>query len=243
MPSLLKFPNLLYIAVGALLIGSIAYFLGFQTYQRFKVNRELLQSQSTPLSPQAIDQLLARIGKLVDLPKDETPVIATVSDLNQLKDQSFFNQAQIGDKVLIFKNNKKAYLYRPSQNQVINIGPINISDSDKSQSKEAEATLSAQTNQVTSPINVSFLNGTKAAGIASKGESKVKSSIKFEIKAQTGNTKGDYEKTQVILLNPNLQPQAAEIAKVLNATISDLPKVEKQPENVDVLVLLGNDQI
>jgi hypothetical protein len=54
----------------------------------------------------------------------EQPTVATVSDITKLKDQAFFNNAKNGDKVLIFKNTKKAIIYRPSTNQIIEIAPI-----------------------------------------------------------------------------------------------------------------------
>jgi hypothetical protein len=70
------------------------------------------------------DATVEEVGKLVDLPEGETPTIATVSDLEPLKDQAFFKDAEIGDKVLIFGTSKKAILYRPSANKVIAVAPL-----------------------------------------------------------------------------------------------------------------------
>lgn len=63
------------------------------------------------------------------LPSDEQPTVATVSDPNKLKDQPFFAGAEKDDKLLIYTNSKKAIIYRPSTNKIINVGPIAISDS------------------------------------------------------------------------------------------------------------------
>ncbi len=65
------------------------------------------------------------VGKFVLLPEGEIPTIATVSDPAALKDQSFFNNAQKGDKVLIYSQAKKAILYRQSINKIIEIAPLN----------------------------------------------------------------------------------------------------------------------
>ncbi len=70
--------------------------------------------------------LIAQVGKLIDLPKDETPTIATITDISKLKDQPFFANAKNGDKVLIYTNAKKAILYRPSENRIIEVGAVNI---------------------------------------------------------------------------------------------------------------------
>lgn len=64
------------------------------------------------------------VGKLIALPEGEQPTVATVSDPMKLKDQAFFAKAQTGDKVLIYTKAKKAYLYRPSKDLLIEVAPI-----------------------------------------------------------------------------------------------------------------------
>ncbi len=71
-----------------------------------------------------IQTLIRRISEVAILPEGETPTIATVSDPEALKDQSFFTGAKKGDKVLIFTQAKKAYLYDPDAHKIINIAPM-----------------------------------------------------------------------------------------------------------------------
>lgn len=71
--------------------------------------------------------LAKRVGELMFLPQDELPTIATVSDPEALKNQSFFVDAKKGDKVLIYSNAKKAILYDPVANKIITIAPVNLS--------------------------------------------------------------------------------------------------------------------
>lgn len=66
------------------------------------------------------------IGKLMVLPSDETPTLATVNDPEKLKNQAFFANAKVGDKVLIYTNAKKAILYNPAQNKIVEVSPLNI---------------------------------------------------------------------------------------------------------------------
>ena len=70
--------------------------------------------------------LIEKIGKLILLPSGEQPTIATVSDKSQLSTQPFFTNALDGDKVLVYANAKKAILYRPSTNKIIEVAPVNI---------------------------------------------------------------------------------------------------------------------
>lgn len=71
-------------------------------------------------------ELAERVGKLILLPQDEVPTIATVSDPEVLKNQAFFADAKKGDKVLIYPNAKKAILYDPEANLIINVAPVNL---------------------------------------------------------------------------------------------------------------------
>lgn len=79
----------------------------------------------------AIDEtkaLIEKISKLIVLPASEQPTVATVTDPSKLKDQAFFAHAVSGDKVLIYTNAKKAFLYNPAQNKIVEVAPINIGD-------------------------------------------------------------------------------------------------------------------
>lgn len=80
-----------------------------------------------------VKSLVNKVGKLVVLPADETPTLATVADPEALKDQTFFVGAQQGDKVLIYTNAKKAILYSVSLNKVITIAPLNVGENPKTQ--------------------------------------------------------------------------------------------------------------
>lgn len=83
-----------------------------------------------------VDTLLMEVGKLIALPSDEKPTIATVSDVEKVKEQAFFKNAQNGDKVLIYTNAKKAILYRPSEKKVVEVGSVNINQQPKTEIKE-----------------------------------------------------------------------------------------------------------
>jgi uncharacterized membrane protein YvbJ len=84
-----------------------------------------LQQSTTPnLDQQAITtQLKEKVSRHMIVP-DETPSIATIENIDQLSSQDFFNNAQNGDKVLIFTAAKRAIIYRESEDKIINSGPI-----------------------------------------------------------------------------------------------------------------------
>ncbi|KND48809.1 MAG: hypothetical protein AB200_00005 [Parcubacteria bacterium C7867-005] len=69
--------------------------------------------------------VVSEVQKLTDLPKGEDPTIATVNDPTTLSNQKFFKDAKKGDRVLIYTEAKKAFLYRPSENRVVAEAIIN----------------------------------------------------------------------------------------------------------------------
>ena len=75
-----------------------------------------------------VKQTVDEVAKLMDLPADETPTVATVLDKEKVKDQPFFVHAANGDKLLAYTKAKKAILYRPSQHRIIEVAPIVINE-------------------------------------------------------------------------------------------------------------------
>lgn len=87
-----------------------------------------------------VDILIAEVGKLLALPSDEKPTVATITDVEKLREQAFFKNAMNNDKVLIYTKAKKAILYRPSENKVVEVGAVNINQQPQ------------QTNVPTTPV-------------------------------------------------------------------------------------------
>lgn len=73
-----------------------------------------------------VKTLIQNVGKLIELPTDEDPSVATIADISKLKDQPFFAHAKNGDKVLIYTKEKKAIIYRPSTNKIIEAASVEI---------------------------------------------------------------------------------------------------------------------
>lgn len=95
--------------------------LSIYFYQHFSVDRV----SDTEASVKKIDDTITRVSKLLVLPTDERPTIATVSDPQKLKDQVFFANAKVGDQVLIYTKNKKVILYDPIANRIVEIASLN----------------------------------------------------------------------------------------------------------------------
>lgn len=71
-------------------------------------------------------EVLAKVGKLIDLPQGEEPTIATVNNADAVKAQPFFAKAQNGHRVILFTNARLAILFDEKANKLINVGTINV---------------------------------------------------------------------------------------------------------------------
>jgi len=116
----------------AILLKILPYLLAIlaivgATVYGVKQKPELLGLSKGPGEIQAeLDRLVVEVGKLIALPADEKPTVATVTDVEKVKDQPFFANAQNGDRVLIYTNARKAILYRPGEKRIIEVGAVNI---------------------------------------------------------------------------------------------------------------------
>lgn len=124
----------------AVFIGLGLYFYGYSTHKNSKeyldllVKNKVLENENrnlkqvTPtirIEPTLSEEtLIQRINNLIRLDTNEIPVVMTVSNLSKLENQPFFSSAIIGDKVLMYKKIKKVIIYRPSTDQIIEIGPL-----------------------------------------------------------------------------------------------------------------------
>ena len=79
-------------------------------------------------SEREVQELVERVSRLIVLPEGEIPTVATVSDPDLLRDQPFFYKAQVGDKVLIYTNARRAILYNPNTDKIVEVAPLNIGD-------------------------------------------------------------------------------------------------------------------
>ncbi len=120
--------------------------LAVTSFYFYKKSKVQTTAASEAASQAEVMKLVDEVGKLILLPVGETPTIATVTDPSALKDQAFFVQAQTGDKVLIYSNAKKAILYRPDINKIIEVAPVNI--------KPTQATSTPTTSTTTPKTTV-----------------------------------------------------------------------------------------
>lgn len=108
------------LVVAFVLVSGLAYYF-YSEYSSLRSNPNKVAQEETA-------KLVDKVSKLIVLPEGETPTLATVTNLEQLKSQAFFSKAKKGDRVLIYANARKAILYDQENNKIVEVAPINIGE-------------------------------------------------------------------------------------------------------------------
>lgn len=69
------------------------------------------------------DAILATIRTVMELPS-EKPSIVTITDREKLQNQTFFQKAENGDKIIIYEDAKRVILYRPKTKKIVDVAPL-----------------------------------------------------------------------------------------------------------------------
>lgn len=233
-PSVIIFSFLL-----CLFAGAAGYF-----YYKYK------QATQTVDTKEEITQLVQTLGAVMELPSDETPTLATVTDKEKLTDQPFFRKSENGDKVLIYTNAGRAILYRPSIGKIVDITSINIQeDPTTAKAAPAEEQKVAPTETAQEPetatgesIKVAFLNGSAKIGVTQGAEDKILAAFPegMTIVGKEKASKNTYQGVIVADISQKASARAAEIATVLGGTVGAFPVEELIPGQADIVVIIGN---
>lgn len=209
---------------------------GYGVYKYTSLAGSIIPTKSdATLTADETTKLIQKVSKIYLLPTGETPTIATVADKDKLSNQQFFQNAQNGDRVLIYQKARKAIIFRPSTNQIIEIGPVNIAPS--------VAATASSSQRESSTYKFVILNGTKVVGLTKKYEPILVSKIPYAEIVDRDNSKNDYEKSILVDVKGGRNELAQSFAAKLNLKFADLPSGEVKPKDVDFLVFLGLDSV
>jgi hypothetical protein len=122
----LRKPTVLLLVLAAAAIGTSFYL--YQQNRSAVAQLKKLKAMTPAINPQEEDQkTMAQVNKLIELPA-ETPKIMTITNKDDYKDQPFLAKAENNDKLIIYTQAKKAILYRPSINKIVDVTFVNFTD-------------------------------------------------------------------------------------------------------------------
>jgi hypothetical protein len=200
-----------------LIIAIVAFGWSFISYQNAKQEIAYLTDPEAKeeLNQQEIAQVVAKVGRLMVLPEDEEPVVATITDAAALSEQQeFFKGATDGDKVVIYKS--KAVIYNPERNLIVNVGPVNI--------------------QGATASTVEVRNGSETQGAALEVADDLKESGYIVNEPQFAS-RSDY--SDYLLVNLSGKNVSALEEQYGVTAITELPEGEANSQ-ADIVLIIGN---
>lgn len=173
----------------------------------------------TALNEDSKNELLDKIKKHVLLFKEgEDPLIIRIDNAQELvQKQAFFANSQDGDVLVVYKD--KALIYRPSEDVLINVGPVYIMPT------------------AGQPISLDIRNGSNAAGKASELSGKLAGRTEFEVVKITNTEEKNYQGNKIVNLTGK---DVSVLAQELGAEVINAMPAGELGSDADVVVILGN---
>ena len=218
---------------------------GVGTYY-FYTKYDALQQNGNIVSQRDLEDTLTKVSALMVLPIDEVPTLATILDNTKLTGQSFFQNAENGDKLLAFTKSMQAILYRPSTNKIIKVAPIYIDTDTTAQSgattqeeSVVPAVVEEESPVSTTTLRIAYYNGSGVPNVSSQTEKVVQGAFPDYTTAILANASAqDYTNTIVVDISGQHTPEVIALAKLLGATVGPLPTGEKLPD-ADIVIISG----
>lgn len=239
LPLTRKIASTLFILLALFSIG-----FGGYAYWQWQQTQELLKDPAKR-EQEEFKSTVAKIGSLIKLPTDETPTLATVSEADRLKNMTFFKDAQNGDKVLMYIKNRKAYLYRPADEILVEVATINVSDQANANQQQpnvlgTQQNSTVRNNTSSSVASLTIRNGTQIPNLAATAREKLASSKNFEVTSTQDAARTDYAQSVVVVLNEEFEQQGKELAKLYKSEPVIVPPQGETVPNTDLLLILGS---
>lgn len=208
--------KIVYIVILILALGAAIFF--FARY--VQVNAKYKTAVMTV--DEKNQQIVNKIAKLIDLPKDEKPEVALFPDKSTFSGsptvKAFYSSAEKGDYVVAYKSANLTVVYRDSSNKVIKSGDYVYFTAGLNPIKVAVLASADQQQAVADKISSIVLN----ADVVSKQQPKTTPSGSYVADATGSNAKA-----------------AQELAEKLGLSVGQLPDGETKPEGAALIVVVA----
>lgn len=183
-----------------------------------------------------VQDLVNKVSKLILLPSNETPTVATIADAENLsKTQPFYKGSHNGDKVLIYFQAQKAYIYDPVKNLLVNVGPVYI------ENRAARTSTMANTEvPEIKLLDIEIRNGTEINGKAAQMNSKLKMNSNFNVTSVGSAVTTTYKDTVLVdLSNGKKANLVSSLEKELGINATTTMPLAEKATTADVLLIVG----
>lgn len=188
-------------------------------------------------------EVITAVSKLAIVPVDEVPTLASVTDKDKLPDTSFFKNAENGDRVLLYTQAQRAYLYRPSENKIVESSPLTLNNENTSGETPSQTPAASSSSMISKLTTITLYNGTATKGLTLNFETQIANILKkdsFQVVARENATKQDYSEGIIIDITGSNDTMIKQLAEQFKLKTQQLPEGEVKPQS-DILIILGSN--
>lgn len=161
------------------------------------------------------DQIVVQISRELSINGDGNPAILSVVDDNKTT-QPFLEQAQNGDKVVLYYKAKKAVLFRPSEQRIVHEGAY-----------------------VPPDAKIFVRKGTSDNGRVTALKEQLKGMQDVELTSEDVSPRQDYQGLTLVHVTDRYDDKIMELEKLLNTKVVRMPAGESFPD-ADILIIVGS---
>lgn len=165
--------------------------------------------------PLTHDEIVLKVNKTLSIQGDSNPAILTVEDKSKVT-QPFLEQSQNGDKILLYYKAKKAVLFRPSEDRIINQGSYTPPDA-----------------------KVFIRNGTAEENRVAEVRSQLEEVSAIDLVSEDDSPKRDYRGITIVNVTDRYDEKLRELEGLFGAKAARLPAGETFPD-ADILIIVGS---
>lgn len=188
-------------------------------------------------------EIITAVSKLAIVPVGEVPTLASVTDKDKLPDTPFFQNAENGDRVLLYTQAQRAYLYRPSENKIVESSPLTLNNENTSSETQPQTPTASASPIVSKLTTITLYNGTSTKGLTLNFETKIANILKkdsFQVVARENASKQDYTEGIIIDVTGSNDTIVKQLAEQFKLKKQQLPEDEVKPQS-DILIILGSN--
>ncbi len=200
------------------------------------------QQSLVPVDKAEVTALLEKLQSLAVVPLDEAPTLATVVELEKLKNEVFFTHAELGDKLFVYQQARLAVLYRPDVAKIVNMANLFDQSGGKTDKKASGPQVKGVAKQASAGAQMQYklaiYYATDSAQLREKVGKALSAIPNVEVATEALTREVTYKGTTIVDLKGGQDAIVAELVKKFGGKKGNLPPEEDLPDT-DILAIVG----
>jgi hypothetical protein len=199
------------------------------------------QQSLVPVDKAQVQEFLDKLQSIALVPLDEAPTLATIVDISKLREEAFFKNAEIDDKLFVYQQAQLAILYRPSVEKIVNMATLFDQSGGKAKSP-ASPQVQGSSTQATSGAQLQYKLAVYFATDSSLLRAKVGKALNtmpsIEVVKEALTRETTYTGVTIVDLKGGQSTIVTELVKKLGGEKGSLPEGEDKPD-ADILAIVA----